>query len=66
MYEWIAVFERHEIVPITGGEEDVVRRITKRGTTEAQYGQDVVSAIILNEKHTGNMIQLQMREVDVR
>ena len=64
MYEWIAIFERHEIVEIEGGQEDVLRRIKKYGKVEAQYGQDVIMGVIEGEKKTGNLISFQIRRID--
>lgn len=61
MYEWQAIFERHEIVEINGGQEEIMRRIKKSGRIDTMYGQDAVSAVIENEKKTGNMVMFQMR-----
>jgi hypothetical protein len=61
IYEWNAVFERDEILTIDGGQEEIRRRIIKSGKIDAEYGQQVIQAVIEREKNTGNLIQMQMR-----
>ena len=64
MYEWQATFERYEIVDIEDGQEEVKRVIRKGGKIDTMYGQDVVLAVVENEKKTGNLVFIQMRQID--
>lgn len=64
MYEWQAIFERYEITDIEGGQEEIKRRIKKSGKIDTMYGQDVVLAVVENEKKTGNLVLLNMRQIE--
>lgn len=61
-YSWRAIFERREVIKIEGGSEDVTRKIYKEGTIDAEFGQDVVSAVLLSENKTGNLTKFELKQ----